>query len=70
MPKVKSSAFVIGERIPVGAAVGGLVTFFGEVWNMTHPEAALSVAAVGGISVALVALAQVLVVNFRGVTTQ
>jgi hypothetical protein len=50
--------------------VGGLVTFSGELWNMLHPEAQLSIAAVGGISVALVAIAQIIVVNHFGVTTE
>ena len=59
---------VIGKRIPVGAAVGGLVTFSGEIWNTLYPEAALSVSAVGGLSVALVALAQIVVVSRYGVT--
>jgi hypothetical protein len=61
---------VVGQRIPVGAAVGGLVTFSGELWNMLHPEAQLSIAAVGGISVTLVAIAQIIVVNKFGVTTE
>ena len=59
---------VIGKRVPIGAAVGGLVTFCGELWNLTHPDAVLSVAAVGGLSVALVALTQVIVANTLGVT--
>jgi len=58
----------IGKRIPIGAAVGGLVTFAGEIWNVTHPDAMLSVAAVGGLSMALVAITQIIVVNRYGVT--
>ena len=65
---MKPDSLVIGKRIPVGAAVGGIVTFAGEVYNMLNPEAPLSVAAVGGLSTALVAVAQVLVVNTFGVT--
>ena len=60
--------FVIGKRIPVGAAVGGCVTFCGEIFNMLYPAHPLSVSAVGGLSVALVALAQIIVVNRYGVS--
>lgn len=59
---------VIGKRIPIGMAVGGLVTFAGEMWNIANPDAQLSVAAVGGLSTALVAAVQVYVVNAHGVT--
>lgn len=62
------NSVVIGKRIPIGAAVGGLVTFCGEIFNTLYPEAALSVSAVGGLSVALVALAQIITVNTFGVT--
>ena len=60
---------IIGKRIPIGAAISGLITFGAHVWNLTHPDAQLSVAAVGGLAITLTALAQVLVVNYFGVTT-
>ena len=60
---------VVGKRIPIGAAVGGLVTFGGEIYNMLNPDAPLSVAAVGGLSTALVAMTQIAVVNIFGVTS-
>jgi hypothetical protein len=62
-------AIVIGKRIPVGAAVGGLVTFSVHMWNLTHPDVQISVAAAGGLSMALVALVQVIVVNVWGITS-
>jgi len=58
----------IGKRIPVGAAVGGLCTFSFTIWNMLNPDLQFSVSAVGGFSVALTAIVQVLVVNTMGVT--
>ena len=59
---------VFGKRMPVGAAVGGCVTFCGEIFNMLYPDLALSVSAVGGLSVALVAAAQIFVVNRYGIS--
>ena len=59
---------VVGRRIPIGAAIGGAITFGAEIWNTLNPEAQLSVAAVGGLSTALVAVAQLVVVNRYGVT--
>lgn len=59
---------VIGKRIPVGAAVTGLVTFGGDFWNTLNPEMALSTAAWGGLAAALTALVQIIVVNVWGVT--
>ena len=58
----------IGKRIPIGAAVGGLCTFSFTIWNMLYPDLQFSVSAVGGISAALTAIVQVLVVNTLGVT--
>jgi hypothetical protein len=64
-----NNTLVIGRRIPVGAAITGLVTFFGDYWNVSHPDMALSVAAWGGLAVTLSALAQLAVVNMIGITT-
>ena len=61
---------VIGKRIPIGAAVSGLITFGAHVWNITNPDAQLSVAAVGGLATTLTALVQVYVVNVYGVTSK
>ena len=63
-----SNSIVIGKRIPIGAAVSGLVTFGGEVYNMLNPDTPLSVAAVGGLSTALVVATQIAVVNIWGVS--
>jgi len=63
-----NGSITVGKRIPIGAAIGGLCTFAFSVWNRLNPELAFDVAEVGGISTALVALTQILVVNFFGVT--
>jgi hypothetical protein len=63
-----NNSLIIGKRIPIGAAVGGCVTFCGEIFNILYPDLALSVSAVGGLSVALVALTQIFVVNKYGVS--
>ena len=63
-----TNSLVIGKRIPIGAAVGGLVAFGGEIYNMANPDSPLSVAAVVGLSTFLVAAVQVAVVNIWGVT--
>lgn len=62
------NGLVIGKRIPIGAAVSGLITFGAHVWNLTNPDAQLSIAAVGGLSTTLTAIVQVAVVNAFGVT--
>ena len=59
---------IVGRRIPIGAALGGLITFGAYVWNLTNPDAQISVLAVGGLSTTLTAFVQVLVVNYLGVT--
>jgi hypothetical protein len=62
---------VIGKRIPVGAAINGLINFSAYMWNVAHfgqPEMQLDILAVGTISVTLTAIAQILIVNFCGVT--
>jgi len=61
---------IVGKRIPVGAAVGGLCTFLFSIWNMVNPEYAFSVAQVGAFSTALIAVVQMVVVNLSGVTTK
>jgi len=61
-------ALVIGKRVPAGAAVGGLVTFLVHMWNLTHPEMEISAMAAVGLSTALVAMVQIVVVNVWGVT--
>ena len=59
---------VIGKRVPIGAAVGGLLTFGFAIWNMTHPEMQFSVLEVGALATTLTALVQVFVANCFGVT--
>ena len=59
---------VIGKRIPIGAAVSGLITFSAHVWNLTHPDTQLSVLAVGSVATPITFAIQVLVVNYFGVT--
>ena len=61
---------IVGKRIPIGAAVGGLCTFLFSIWNMLNPEYAFSVAQVGGFSISLTAIVQVIVANKTGVTTK
>jgi hypothetical protein len=63
-----SNQIIVGKRVPIGAAVNGLVLFSGEIWNITHPEVQLSMAVVGGLAVTLTMLVQILVVNLMGVT--
>ena len=63
---------VIGKRIPVGAAINGLISFSAYIWNIAHfgqPELQLDILAVGAISVTLTAIVQVAVVNYFGVTS-
>ena len=62
------NGLVIGKRIPVGGAVTGLTVFAGAIWNATHPETQFSVGEVGGLAIALSATAQVIVVNYFGIT--
>jgi len=60
---------IIGKRIPIGMAVNGALTFAAYVYNMNVPtEQQLSIAAVGGLGIFLTAMAQVIVVNYFGVT--
>ena len=64
------NGIVVGKRIPIGAAVGGMCTFVFSIWNMFNPDYAFSVAQVGGFSIALTAFVQVIVANHMGVTTK
>lgn len=59
---------VIGKRIPIGAAVGGCIAFCGEIFNTLYPDIAISASALTGLSTALVALTQIIVVNKYGIT--
>ncbi len=59
---------IIGKRVPIGAAVNGLILFLGDIWNVSHPEAQLSLTILGGFAVTLTAIAQIVVVNLLGVT--
>ena len=59
---------VVGKRIPIGAAVSGLVTFGFSIWNMTHPEMQFSMGEVAAFAIPLTFLIQVIVVNCLGVT--
>ena len=61
---------IIGKRITFGAAIGGLVAFAAYVWNLKNPDAQLSVPAVQGLTTALIAIGQVIIVNKLGVTTK
>ena len=63
-----NKSIIIGKRIPIGAAITGIITFAGDLWNTIHPDMALSVAAWGGLAAAITALAQIVVVNTLGVT--
>ena len=60
---------VIGKRIPIGAAVGGLVAVAAWAWNSTTPDSALPAHIVQGITTAVVCAVQLAVVNVAGVTT-
>ena len=62
------NGIIIGKRVPIGAAVNGLILFGAEVWNVTHDSTQISLAIAGGLAVSLTALVQVLVVNYLGVT--
>jgi hypothetical protein len=62
------NGIIIGKRVPVGAAINGLINFSAYVWNVVHPEAQLDILAVATVSVPLTAVAQILVVNYCGVT--
>ena len=65
------NGIVVGKRIPIGVAVNGVVVSGAWYYNLDLPiEAQLSLLVIGGISAFLTALAQILVVNFLGVTTQ
>ncbi len=59
---------IVGRRIPIGGCVNGLIIFGAHVWNLTHPLTQLDLGVVGGLAVSLTMLAQMLVVNFLGVT--
>ncbi len=60
---------VIGKRIPIGTAINGVILFGADLWNKTHPDdVQLSLTVVAGLAVSITALAQVLVVNYYGVT--
>lgn len=59
---------VIGKRIPIGAAINGLVLFGAELWNVTHPESTIGLSVAGSLAISLTAIAQIIVVNYFGVT--
>jgi hypothetical protein len=59
---------IVGKRVPIGAAVNGLVLFSAEVWNTVHGEVQISLAVAGGMAVTLTMIAQIIVVNCLGVT--
>lgn len=61
---------IVGKRVPIGAAVNGLVLFLGETWNLTHPETQLTMGVVGGLAVTLTMIVQIAVVNLFGVTVK
>jgi hypothetical protein len=63
------NTIIIGKRIPIGAATTGLIMFFGELWNATHPDLSLAMSAWGGLAAAVTAIVQICVVNLWGVTT-
>ena len=66
-----NNGIIVGKRIPIGAAINGLISFSAYVWNVAHfdqPELQLDILAVGAISVTLTAVVQVIVVNALGVT--
>ncbi len=60
---------VVGKRIPIGAAVNGVVVSGAWYYNLDLPiEAQISVLAIGGIGAFLTALVQMIVVNYFGIT--
>ena len=64
------NSIVIGKRIPIGMAVGGVITILAWFWNATHPEAPLPAEVVMAGNTVAVALVQIFVVNKYGVTPQ
>lgn len=62
------NSIVIGKRIPIGAAVGGIITLLSFLWDTTHPGNELPGHVVMAISTAAVAVVQVFVVNKYGAT--
>lgn len=63
-----NNSIVVGKRIPIGAAVGGIIAFSGDMFNTIYPEYAIGPGALTGLSTALVALTQIIIVNRYGVT--
>lgn len=61
---------IIGKRIPIGAAVGGVITLLAYAWNLTHPDAPLPSDVVLAVNTVVVAIVQTVVVNTMGVTTE
>lgn len=62
------SPVIIGKRIPIGAVVGGLVSFGVWMWNAKNPETQIPAEQAVGLSTIAVGIAQILVVNRLGVT--
>ena len=60
--KVGETTVIIGKRIPIGAAIGSLATMF----SYLHPQYASAIIAA---AVPLTFIAQVIIVNFLGVTS-
>jgi len=62
---------VIGKRIPIGAVVNGIVFLAAWYYNQGLPiEAQIPALIIGGLSTSITAVAQTIVVNYFGVTTQ
>ena len=61
---------IVGKRIPVGAIIGGLMGFGFSMWNARNPESQVSAADAVGLTTAAIGVAQMLVVNYFGVTTE
>ena len=59
---------IVGKRIPIGAAVNGLILFGAHIFNLTHPDTQLDLGIVAGLAVSITMIVQVFVVNYFGVT--
>jgi len=61
---------IVGKRVPIGAAVNGIIIFVAWWYNLQNPDAPISIAAAGGLSTTLTVIVQIWVANKLGVTTK
>ncbi|KKK49859.1 hypothetical protein LCGC14_3130830 [marine sediment metagenome] len=65
------NGIIIGKRVPIGAGINSALVLGAFAYNMGLPvEAQIPALVVGAAGVMLTAIAQVIVVNYFGVTTQ